>query len=132
MLFAVDAAVVPHTQMELQSLVDYFSQTCNDFRLHWPSLISLKTTDVLEQDTEAPPSIAIDDYELDVICQFAYLDSTISDNLSSDALIDNMIWKLQLSLVSLLEWVEPTSRNLSVKTNITVYNAFATSLLYGS
>ena len=38
MLFADDAAVATHTQEELQSLMDYFSQACKDFGL----TISLK------------------------------------------------------------------------------------------
>ena len=40
MLFADDAAVATHTQEELQSLVDCFSQACKDFGL----TISLKKT----------------------------------------------------------------------------------------
>ena len=65
MLFADDAAVVAHTQEELQSLMDCFSQACKDFGL----TISLKKTNVLGQDTETPPVITIDDYELDAACQ---------------------------------------------------------------
>ena len=49
MLFADDAAVATHTQEELQSLMDCFSQACKDFGL----TISLKKTNVLGQDTEA-------------------------------------------------------------------------------
>ena len=59
MLFADDAAVASHAQEELQSLADCFSQACKDFGL----TISLKKTNVLGQDTEAPPVITIDDYE---------------------------------------------------------------------
>ena len=47
MLFDDDAAVVTHTQEELQSLMDCFSQACKDFGL----TISLKKTNVLGQDT---------------------------------------------------------------------------------
>ena len=47
MLFADDAAVVTHTQEELLSLMDSFSQACKDFRL----TISLKKINVLGQDT---------------------------------------------------------------------------------
>ena len=80
-LFADDAAVVAHTQEELQPLMDCFSQACKDFEL----TISLKKTNVLGQDTKAPPVIGIDDYELDAVCTFTYLGSTITDNLSLDA-----------------------------------------------
>ena len=79
-----DAAVVTHTQEEFQSLMDCFSQACKDFEL----TISLKKTNVLGQDTEAPPAITIDNYELDAVCQFTYLGSTITDNLSLDTGID--------------------------------------------
>ena len=47
MLFADDAAVATHTQEELLSLMDCFSQACKDFGL----TISLKKTNVLGQDT---------------------------------------------------------------------------------
>ena len=47
MLLADDAAVATHTQKELKSLVDCFSQVCKDFGL----TISLKKTNVLGQDT---------------------------------------------------------------------------------
>ena len=46
-LFADDEAVATHTQEELQSLMDCFSQACKDFGLS----ISLKKTNVLGQDT---------------------------------------------------------------------------------
>ena len=80
---------VAHTQEELQPLMDCFSQACKDFGL----TISLKKTNVLGQDTKAPPVISIDDYELDAVCTFTYLGSTITDNLSLDAEIDKRIGK---------------------------------------
>ena len=128
MLFADDAAVVTHTQEELQSLMDCFSQTCKDFGL----TISLKKTNVLGQDTEAPPVITIDDYELDAVSQFTYLGSTITDNLSVDAEIDKRIGKAASTLARLTArvWSSP---KLSVKTKMAVYNACVIStLLYGS
>ena len=75
MMFADDAAVASRTQEELQSLMDCFSQACMDFVL----TISLQKTNVLGQDTEAPPVISIHDYELDAVCQFTYIGSTIAD-----------------------------------------------------
>ena len=79
-LFANDAAVTTHTQQELQALMDRFSQACKDFRL----TISLKKTNVLGPDTMELPAITIDDHEPDVIEQFTYLGSTITDNLFLD------------------------------------------------
>ena len=128
MLFADDAAVVTHTQEELHSLMDCFSQACKEFGL----TISLKKTKVLGQDTEAPPVITIDDYELDAVSQFTYLGSTITDNLSLEADIDKRIGKAGSTLASLTArvWSSP---KLSVKTKMAVYNACVIStLMYGS
>ena len=128
MLFADDVAVVAHTQEELQSLMDCISQACKDFGL----TISLKKTNALGQDTETPPVITIDDYELDVFCQFTYLGSTITDNLSLDAEFDKMIGKAATTLARLTARVW-TSLKLSVKTKMAVCNACVIStLLYGS
>ena len=55
MLFADDAVVATHTQHELQTLMDYFSQVCRDFGL----TIRLNKTNVLGQATQKPPAIAI-------------------------------------------------------------------------
>ncbi len=128
MLFADDAAVATHTQHELQTLMDYFSQACKDFGL----TISLKKTNVLGQGTEAAPTITIDDYELDAVHQFTYLGSTITDNLSLDAEIGQRIGKAATTLARLTTrvWTNP---KLTVKTKMAVYNACVIStLLYGS
>ena len=128
MLFADDAAVATHTQEEIQSLTDCFSQACGDFGL----TISLKKTNVLGQDTYAPPVITIDDHKLDTVCQFTYLGSTITDNLSLDAEIDKRIWKAASTLARRTARVW-TSPKLSVKTNMADYIAGVIStLLYGS
>ncbi|KAL8604133.1 hypothetical protein ACOMHN_047345 [Nucella lapillus] len=84
MLFADDAAVMSHTEQQLQCLMDRFSQACKDFGL----TTSLKKTNVLGQDVDTPPVITIDNYQLDVVHQFTYLGSTISDNLSLDVEIN--------------------------------------------
>ncbi len=128
MLFADDAAVATHTQRELQTLMDHFSQACKDFGL----TISLKKTNVLGQGTEAPPTITIDDYELDAVHQFTYLGSTITDNLSLDAEIGQRIGKAATTLARLTTrvWTNP---KLTVKTKMAVYNTCVIStLLYGS
>ena len=94
--------------------------------------ISLKMTNVLEQDTEAQPVITIDDYERDAVCQFTYLGSTITDNFSLDAEINKRIGNAASTLVRLTARVW-TSPKLSVKTDMAVHNACVIStLLYGS
>ena len=105
------------------------SHACKDFGL----TISRKKTNVLGQDTEAPPVITIDDdYEIDDVCQFNYLGSTITDNLSLDAEINKRIGKAASTLARLIArvWASP---NMSVKTKMAVYNACVIStIMYGS
>ena len=60
--------------------------------------LSLKKTNVLGQDVNTPPFITIDNYKLEVVHQFTYLGSTISDNLSLDAEINNPIDKVARTL----------------------------------
>ncbi|XP_076058527.1 uncharacterized protein LOC143035545 [Oratosquilla oratoria] len=97
----------------------------NDFAL----TISLKKTNVLGQDTPAPPVITIDVYELDTVHQITYLGSTITDNLSLDAEIDKRIGKVATTLARLISrvWTNP---KLTVKTKMAVYNPC--TFLYGS
>ena len=128
MLFADDAAIGSHTQQELQSLMDRFSQACKDFGL----TISLKKTNVLGQGRETPPTITIDDYELDVVHHFTYLGSTVTDTLSLDVELDKRIGKAATTLARLTTrvWSNPM---LTEKTKMAVYNACVIStLLYGS
>jgi len=84
MLFDDDAAIGSHTQQDLQSLKDRFSQAFKDFGL----TISLKTINVLGQRTRTPQTITIDGYELDVVYHFTYLGSTVTDTLSLDVELD--------------------------------------------
>lgn len=48
MLFADDAAIVAHSQKELQRLMDRISNACSAFGLR----ISIKKTDLMEQGVE--------------------------------------------------------------------------------
>ena len=80
MLFADDAAVTSYTEQDLQCLMDRFYQACKDFGL----TISLKKTNVLGQDVNTSPVITINNYKLEVVQQFTYLGSTISENMSLD------------------------------------------------
>lgn len=128
MLFADDAAVASHTQHELQSLMNCLSQACKDFGL----TISLKKTNVLGQDTETPPLITIDEYELDAVQHFTYLGSTVTDNLSLDTEINQRIGKAATTLARLTTrvWTNP---KLTRRTKMAVYCACVIStLLYAS
>ena len=88
-LFADDAAVTAHSAEDLQQLMICFSDACQDFGL----TISLKKTQVMGQDVDSPPATSTNDHELDVIHDFIYLDSTISDTLSFDAELNRRIGK---------------------------------------
>ena len=128
MLFADDAAVTAHTEHGLQQLMDRFSHACRDFGL----TISLKKTNVLGQDVDTPPVTTIDNYQLEVVHEFTYLGSTITDNLSLDAELNKRIGKAATTLGRLATrvWENP---KLTTKTKMAVYNASVVStLLYGS
>jgi hypothetical protein len=53
-----------------------FSDACREFSL----TISLKKTEMMGQNVDNPPEITISNYVLEVVHQFTYLGSTISDN----------------------------------------------------
>ncbi|GAA6101903.1 uncharacterized protein LOC116952123 [Tachysurus ichikawai] len=56
LLFADDAALTSHTEDGLQKLVCRLSHACKEIRL----TISLKKTNVMVQDADSPPTIAIE------------------------------------------------------------------------
>ena len=108
--------------------MDRFSHACCDFGL----TISLKKTNVLGQDVDTPPVITIDNYQLEVVHEFTYLGSTITDNLSLDAEINKCISKVAMTLGRLATcvWENP---KVTTKTKMAVYNACVVStLLYRS
>ena len=74
-LFANDAALAVHSAEDLQQFMNHFSRTCQDFGL----TTSLKKTQVMGQGIHSPPSITISTQELEVVHDFVYLGSTISD-----------------------------------------------------
>ena len=87
MLFTDDAAVTSRTEQQLQCLMDRFSQACKDFG----PTISWKKTNMLGQNVDTQPVIIVNSYELDVVHQFTYLGSTISDNQSLNVEIKQCI-----------------------------------------
>ena len=127
-LFADDAAITTHSADELQLLMDRFSRACQDFGL----TISEKKTQVMGQDTDSPPDIKIGDQLLDVVNDFVYLGSTISDSLSLDSELDKRIGKAATTMAKLNKRVWSNSK-LTEHTKVQVYKACVVStLLYGS
>ena len=108
--------------------MDRFSHTCRDFGL----TISLKKTNVLGQDVNTPPVITIDNYQLEVVHEFTYLGSTITDNLSLEAELNKRIGKAAPTLGRLATRVWENTK-LTTRTKMAVYNAcIVSTLLYGS
>ena len=68
---------------------------------------------------EAPPTITIDDQELEVVNQFTYQGSTITSNLSLDTELDKRIGKSATTLARLTTRVWENSK-LSVKMKMVV------------
>ncbi|KAL8591855.1 hypothetical protein ACOMHN_044351 [Nucella lapillus] len=127
-LFADDAAVTAHTAENLQQLMTRFSDACQDFGL----TISLKMTQVMGQDVDSPPAISINEHELDVVHDFVYLGSTISDTLSLDAELNKRIGKAATTMTRLIKKALNNSK-LTEHTKIQIYRACVIStLLYGS
>ena len=89
LLFADDAAITTHTQEELQRLLDRFSDACRHFGL----TISLAKTQVMEKDIKETPSLFLHNYKLEVVHEFLYLESTITDNLSINSELNKLIGK---------------------------------------
>ena len=125
MLFAGDAALTSHTEEGLQQLISKFANACNEFGL----TISIKKTNVMGQNFPAVPSININGEVLEVTDRFTYLGSTITNNLSLDAEIDNQAAAV-MSKLSKRIW---ENHQLTLNTKLKVYQACVLStLLYGS
>ena len=100
-LFADEAAVVAHSADELQQLTRRFGEACKHFGLTF----SLKKTQVMGQGVSDPPEITISNHQLDVVHDFVYLRSTISDTLSLDTEVNRRIGKASTTLSSLTKRV---------------------------
>ncbi|XP_068756498.1 uncharacterized protein [Montipora capricornis] len=110
--------VATHGEAELQSLMNRFSHACKQFGLN----ISLKKTNVMDQDTNDRLSISIDGHHLEVVESFTYLGSTMSNTLSLDAELNSHIAKASATLAKLKKRVWTNSR-LTEKTKLKVYKA---------
>ena len=97
MLFADDAALVAHSVEQLQRLMDGFSRANSSFGL----TISLKKTNAMFRSAEPAPRISISDYELQVVQEFTYLGSTMTDNLSMDPEIGKRIGRASTTFARL-------------------------------
>ncbi|KAJ8375559.1 hypothetical protein SKAU_G00061390 [Synaphobranchus kaupii] len=125
--FADNAAITTHTEDHFQNLMNHFAGACTGFEL----TISLNKTNIMGQGVDSPPSITINNYKLEIVNQFMYLGSKISDNLLLDADINGRIGRATFTLARLTKQVWENS--MLSKHNISVYRACVIStLLYGS
>ncbi|XP_069170405.1 uncharacterized protein [Procambarus clarkii] len=125
---SADDADTAHSSEDLQQLMTRFSETWQAFRF----TISLKKTQVMGQGVDSPPNISISDYKREVVHDFVYLGSTISDSLALDTELNKRIGKASTTMSRLTdrEWA---NNRLTEYTKIQVYRVCVLStLLYGS
>ena len=92
----------------------------------------MKKTQVMGQNVDSPLAISINDHELDVVNDFVYFGSTISDTLSLDAELNKRISKAATTMTSLTKKAWNNSK-LAKHTKIQLYRACVVSILmYGS
>ncbi|KAI0212006.1 hypothetical protein LSAT2_003105 [Lamellibrachia satsuma] len=118
MLFADDAALTAHSGEALQRLVNRFAHTCREFGI----TISLKKTNVIARDASQIPSVKINDYTLEVVEDFTYLGSNISNNLSLDTEINRRIGIAAVTMAKLTKGVWE-NKMLTENTKMRVYKA---------
>ena len=84
------------------------------------------------QDIKEIPSLFIHNYKLEVIHEFVYLGSTITDNLSIDSELNKRIGKAAMTLSRLTKRVW-SNRKLADHIKVNVYKSCViNTLLYGS
>ena len=108
--------------------MDKFSKACTMFGL----TISIQKTYTLVQGTDMLPDIKLNDQTLEVVSEFQYLGSTITDDLSLSKEISKRIGKAQTTFSKLSNRVWNNTK-LTTNTKMAVYRAcIISTLLYGS
>ena len=131
-LYADDADLVAHTEQEMQTIMDLFSNACTAFGL----TISLKKTVVMFAPAVGQayiePNILVQGKRLKVVDSFVYLGSTISKDGTLDVEIRHRIAKASVAFGRLEERVWKDT-GITTNTKLSVYEACVlTALLYGS
>ena len=132
LLYAIDAALLAHTERALQRITSCFAEAAQLFGL----VVSLKKTEVLYQpapkEETPPPHITIGTTELKNTHRFTYLGSTMTSDAKLDCETDNRLAKANSAFGRLYKrvWNNKQSRK---NTKIKVYRAVVlTTLLYGA
>ena len=126
-LFADNAALVAHSDDDLQNLLNGFSNDCDDFG----PTISLQKTKIMTQGTDVSSSLFIKDYVLETVNSFIYLGSVTSTTFL-DTEIGERIGHVATNMSKLSQRVWENQK-LTTPTKMAVYRAYIIStLLYGS
>ena len=121
-------ALAVHAEEALQRLVNCLARACNEFGL----TISLKKTNIMDQNASHIPNISIGDYTLEVVDTFTCLGPTIASNLSLDDELNSRIGKTATAMARLARRVWNNSM-LIINTKMKVHQACVLStLLYSS
>ena len=132
LLYADDCALLTHTEMEMQHLIDSFEAACTALGL----AISLKKNVLMYQPTSGKtyvePSIYVYGQKLAVVPKFVYLGSTLNYSNSIDDKVDLRISKAS-HVFGILHKRLWSRRGISICTKVKVYNTCVlTVLLYAS
>ena len=132
LLYADDADLVTHSPEDLQDVMDRFSNACTSFGL----TISTEKTKVMYTSVPGEPALEHDIFVygecLEVVKDFPYLGSKLSDDGSLDAEIKQRISKASSSFGRLEDRVW-SDGDLTLKTKMSVHTTCVLSaLLYAS
>jgi len=128
LLYADDAALVPHSEVHLQNLCERFAKACSDFSM----TINLKKTVVMSLGTSIPPRILINGSPLNVVDKFSSLGSVVNSSNNLDDEINQRIGKASTNFGRLSSRVWK-NHHLAIKLKIKVCTACILSvLLYSS
>ena len=116
LLFTDDAAVATDSEPQRQDLMNRFIEACNAFKL----TICLKKNNTC-QEAEGQHVVKINNYKLELVKEFPYLRSIVTDDLSMDSEIARRIGFASSTFAMLTKRVWEVKK-LKLKTKITVYS----------
>ena len=129
LLFADDSTLVAHSADQMQKIVDVFSDASKKFGLK----ISIKKTEVLYQPNSTRTrewDIMVGGNKLNSVLEFAYLESTISNNGCINDEIQRRMAKASASFDRLRQRIW-NNHNVSMRVKGKIYRATVlTTLLY--
>ena len=113
--------------LQLQSIIDSFSNTCSVFGFN----IIVKKTVIMSHGTQAA-KITLSDEALKIVENFSYLGSILSNNFTLDKELNTRLGKVATSFGRLSKRVW-SNNSLTLHTKLKVYHACVLSIvLYGA